>query len=292
MGDRTILAEHGKMRSVSFKDNSRSFNDCPNQCVDGMYVDPYSHKRMRCPYCFDKRRELVTGDAILDGDDTVKSKLNLPSCLSGDILVTSSLIPKSGIKQLVPETVEDVYKKLEKLYQDMTAGVLPESSLLINLGKKSFEANFVSPFMLRAFQAGVSVAPYVTDMDVYEAFNNGKPSIEGLIYIDLLEADLCMVQILASASREKIFAVKGLMEFRANRNKSTVIVTKAWNSYIRDLLLDEEDDVEITSKNLAKLISVDYKKTEDEEPHKSDVPPGWNTPHNFTSSAFINLKSS
>ena len=96
-----------------------------------------SYKRMRCPYCFDKRRELVTGDAILDGDDTVKSKLNLPSCLSGDILVTSSLIPKSGIKQLVPETVEDVYKKLEKLYQDITAGVLPESSLLINLGKKS-----------------------------------------------------------------------------------------------------------------------------------------------------------
>ena len=34
MEDRTILAGHGKMRPVSFKDNSRSFNDCPNQCVD------------------------------------------------------------------------------------------------------------------------------------------------------------------------------------------------------------------------------------------------------------------
>lgn len=290
MSNKMVFADQSKMRPVSLKHNAKSFDDCPNRCVDGMYVDPYLHKKLRCPYCYDKRRELVTGDAILEGDDTLISKLNLPACLSGDVLVVSSLIPKASMKFLVPETVTDVCQKLEGFYQDITVGVLPESSLLINLGKKSFEANFVSPYMLRAFQAGVSVAPYVTDMDVFEAFNNGKPSIPSLIYIDLIEADLCVVQILASASRDTTFAVKGLMEFRANKGKSTVIVTKAWNSYVRDLILDD-DDVEITSKNLAKLVSVDYKKAEDEEPVPPAAPPGWNTPHSFTSSQFNNLKN-
>lgn len=53
----------------------KRFCKCPNGCIDGYYVDPYKHKKLRCEYCSSLVKEDVK--LAMDASNDILSKANI-----------------------------------------------------------------------------------------------------------------------------------------------------------------------------------------------------------------------
>lgn len=231
-------------------DMSLSFDDCPNGCVDGWYVDPYAHKRKICPHCAGRRGEIVR-----DASSGVTEMLNLPRSVAiGDTYDPDSLCIKSELERMDASSVEEVLGYLHTLYVDATAGTAPDTSMLFNLGKKVIWQNFISPYMLRAWRAGLKVSPCISEYDIVQLYSNVDGYMGGIKYQDLFDTDICVVLIGAGAGRREIGCVKGLMGHRAHFGRNTLIFTDAWGSLMYDLCTDGA----VYASNLAYMASIKY----------------------------------
>lgn len=236
-----------------------SFKDCPNGCRDGYYFDPYRQgsKRVLCPYCAEKRKMLAKQDLELKGDkSTIVQALNLPESYTGyGEFNIDSVLPDFAKTWLKPESVTAVTEKLNELVEQISVGVLPDYSILINLGGKAFSSNLVYTLLIRAYLSGLTVSPLLTSYDVCMARVQDYRGTENkLAYAELFKYDVCVVVLDAGSTAADIGAVKGLMQNRAHKDKITIIVAHCWYSAVYDLIGDEN----YPSKALATLISVEY----------------------------------
>ena len=268
-----------------FKDNSKkeklgssilSFKDCPNHCIDGYYVDPYQHRRKKCLYCEERRKNLAKEEIQLDGDNSIKKLLNLPESYVGyGSFNIATIIPENQQTRMKADSLSLVSDTLSNLLNSISAGVASENSLLINLGLNAYPCNFIYAYLMRAYISGLTVSPYLTARDVFLMLEYETEGIDENVldlgdnvvikYKDLLNTDVCVVHITTGANYSHVRAVKGLMQMRAHNNKSTIIFTDAWwfNSesvserYLK-FSLQSLYDTESQSKAVAKLIKVSY----------------------------------
>lgn len=242
-----------------------SFPDCPNKCVDGYIYNPYKKVKTVCKYCFDKRKELVKGEPLDEKTGaTLAEILHLPESFVGYSYDISTIVPQFVKKQLVSESLQNVQDKLDSLMKSISAGGTPDHSYMINLGRKAYEQNYISPLLQRAYMIGLTVAPFLTDMDVrwLKLASTGDCGSEvqsevaklGITYAELLNTDICVVDILAGAEHQNITTVKGLIQARALRDKSTIVFTNEWGIAIKALCSEDSD----FTKNLCELVSVEY----------------------------------
>ena len=201
-----------------------SFKDCPNKCVDGYYVDPYRHKKVRCKYCADLRRKLVKEETSVKGFN-LNEKLNLPESFSPydrDIV-----LPFFARKYMTEDSVESVLNRLDSLINDISVGNVPDYSMLFNLGASCHENNFVAEYLSRAYMSGLSVSPFYSSHEIIVLRNKSESfSIEMDNFDNLLDCDVCLLYIENGASSESIMATIGVVQLRAYRGKSTIIFTK------------------------------------------------------------------
>lgn len=232
----------------------RSFKGCPYNCTDGYIINPYMHSRQECPYCAELRKKQVSGTVTTEVD--LNTLLNLPESFTGSRFDTDMLWPKSELKLLSKESVDSVCKALIDLYRKAT-GVAPIThSIVINLGRHAHTNAFAYPFMIQAYKGSKSVAPYVSDYDVRLLFSDKPSTIEGLELATLLSSDICLVNILASATLDTILACKGLMQLRARSDKPTIFLTDYFGPGLVGLHSDEK------SLDLAYMLSVEYVQQE------------------------------
>lgn len=265
-----------------------SFEDCPNKCRDGYYIDPYKHKRVKCTYCENKRKQLAQSKVQLDGDKSIQTLLNIPNMLSGyGSLQFATIIPVDS--QYF--SFEEPINYMQSLFEKASSGDCSEESLLFNLGKVSCVRNFINPYLMRAYIGGATVSPYITARDVFNlirkeagllATNDEVVTdyiddyiVSNLKYNDLLTSDICVVHITTGSLYTQVRAVKGLMQMRASNNKSTIIFTDAWYTKfeheLRDSLqmlytLDSPLD-----KSVARLVKFERIKEEDIEDSEFDI---------------------
>lgn len=265
-----------------------SFEDCPNKCRDGYYIDPYKHKRVKCTYCENKRKQLAQSKVQLEGDKSIQTLLNIPNMLSGyGSLQFATIIPVDS--QYF--SFEEPINYMQYLFEKASSGDCSEESLLFNLGKVSCVRNFINPYLMRAYIGGATVSPYITARDVFNlirkeagllAINDGVVTdyiddyiISNLKYNDLLTSDICVVHITTGSLYTQVRAVKGLMQMRASNNKSTIIFTDAWYTKfeheLRDSLqmlytLDSPLD-----KSVARLVKFERIEEEDIEDSEFDI---------------------
>ena len=258
-----ILNSNSGVESLS--ENLMSFKDCPNHCVDGKIVDPYTHKRMDCPYCAEKRKKFAKGDLKdKNTDKTIFELLDLPASYTGNEFSEELVIPEFAKKSMTNDSVDKVLTKLRELITDISIGNLPSCSLMFNLGKKSNEINFIYPYLIKGYVSGRSLVPLVTLTDLCQLrleFEGSTYSVhlnKTYNYNDLINRDICVVVIDAGATYTSLLAVKGLLQLRAQKMKPTIVFTNQWNSYVRDIC--SEDDYECY--NLATLYSVEYTNKE------------------------------
>lgn len=249
--------EETKVEAVS--GNLLSFKDCPHGCRDGYYIDPYrtKNKRVLCPYCAEKRKMLAKQSIELKGDTSnLVSALNLPETYTGmGEFSFDTVLPEFTRPYIKPESLSAAEQKITSLVEELSAGVLPEYSILINLGDKAYVSNLLYALVIRTYLSGCTVAPLLSSYDICMARvddykgESGKPK-----YAELLKYDLCVVFLDAGSGYNDIGAVKGLMQNRALKDKVTIIVTHFWGSSVYTLIGDES----FPSKSLATLISVEY----------------------------------
>lgn len=231
-------------------------NDCPNRCIDGLIINPYTHKREICLYCKDKReKEIESGDAI--------EKLNLPLGFTNSRFEADSVFPSYSSKYLDESSTEEVKKVMTQLVQDVSIGTKPSHSMLFNLGIKVVEDNFLCPLILKSYLSGLKTLPILDVATIRHKRAEYEEGVqqEGLTFTEMLEDDICVVSMDAGCDYRGILAVKGLMQLRARRGKATIILTHVWNKTVLDLCNEDEN---FHSLGLATLYSVKYiKKVED-----------------------------
>lgn len=241
-------------------DNSLvSFKDCPNRCINGYILDPYSHSKRECPYCADMRKKAVKEKLKnKTSGKTVEEILNLPKSFSGLAYDIDSVIPESAKKDLIQESYVTVINELKALAKTIKGGILPDHSYLFNLGKKVYEGNYIYYIISNAYVSGFSTSPLLSAYDIVNLrllAEKGLSDTElGVSYNDILKKDLVVVDIEAGATNNSILAVKGLMQLRAFRSLPTIIFTNQWGSVIQDLCDNQ------SSFSLASLYSVEYKE--------------------------------
>lgn len=243
-----------------------SFPDCPNHCIDGYILDIYAHRKVLCKYCYEKRKTLVANN-LQDKDTgkTVSELLNLPQTFSG-LSYNKDLI-FSDIKNLTKQSVDMVLDELQKLMSKIAVGDLPDRSLLINLGGKSYPVNFIYPYLMKAYKAGVTVCPMLTSTDIIrerQLYNSGEESK----FMSYIEKQVCIIVLDAGVTNNDINAVKGLMQLRGYRQLPTIIFTEYWGDNIF-YLISENADNQLDTYTLAKLISIEVIKKPVSQPNQS-----------------------
>lgn len=265
-----------------------SFEDCPNKCIDGYYIDPYKHKRVKCTYCENKRKQLAQSKVQLEGDKSIQTLLNIPNMLSGyGSLQFATIIPIDS--QYF--SFEEPINYMQSLFEKASSGDCAEESLLFNLGKVSCVRNFINPYLMRAYIGGATVSPYITARDVFNlirkeagllATNDGVVTdyiddyiVSNLKYNDLLTSDICVVHITTGSLYTQVRAVKGLMQMRASNNKSTIIFTDAWYTKFEHELRDSLQMLYTLEtpldKSVARLVKFERIKEEDIDDSEFDI---------------------
>lgn len=248
-----------------------SFDDCPHKCTSGMIFNPYTGVSVPCPYCESKRKEKVNNIQSTKEEKSIYEILNITQPFTGSDFNIERVIPSYSLKYYVEESYSLVCKFLDEMFTMIGIGEYLDYSIMFNLGKKSHVENLIVPYMLKAYENGLKVAPY---LDVLTLCNLRRSSETsgfsfthewGSAYNDYVDADICFVYIDTGVTQVGLDNVKGLMQIRASKGKPTYIVTDYWRRGISDIL--SEDDEKCL--NLAYLVSVEYKKKEQEEDSES-----------------------
>lgn len=226
---------------------------CPNGCIDGYYVDPYTHKKVICQHCLEKRRkEANTAD--------IQEKLNLPPSLCGSNYAPEAIIPPNARKHLEEESVKAVLAKCQEVLQNLSIGELPTESMLFNFGAKCKDNNFVAPLMRKAYASGLSLTRVLTPIDIMKSrrcYSQGIKDEDAVDYEEILSKQVCVIIIDAGTMYEELLAIKGVMQLRGLRNLPTILVTHLWNKSVAQLFSEDNESL----YNLATLYSIQYNKT-------------------------------
>lgn len=294
------------IQEAIFTDNSKkikmggsitSFTDCPNKCIDGYYIDPYKHKRIKCSHCEERRKQLAQNQVELDGGKDIRRILNLPASFTGFGNFNIDLvIPEKLQKDITSESLSSVSNILSNLLSGVAVGDASEESLLINLGLNAYPSNFIYAYLMRAYISGLTVSPYLTARDVFLMLKNETESINddvldlgeniSIRYKDLLNTDICVIHITTGANYAHVRAVKGLLQMRAHNDKSTIIFTDAWwfNSssdsevYLKRSLESLYSD-DVLSKAVAKLVKVSYNLVSNKREVEQELPKSTQRPN-------------
>lgn len=215
------------------------FKGCPNKCENGYYFDPYTHKRKECQHCKELRDGVVSNTVQTEVGEDINTKLNIPLGYSGvSYYDFNTILP--DVKEnsnITPESKKELEDTLKNLYTDTLNKAKPTNSMLFNLGFNAYLNNFIFPYMLQSYKAGIDLAPYLTAKDIYTLLTlyETKETHKGVTYTDLLEKELSIVYINTGTLPKHIKALKGYMQDRAFHSKPTIIFTDEWaNKHTQD----------------------------------------------------------
>lgn len=208
------------------------FNDCPHNCnANGQLFDRGLKMMVNCPYCKQKRKELVKGgEVVSDKGETTSlhkelgfSDEYLSSYYNFDDLVSSYERPL-----LVESSLGIVDSEINALRGILLRGDLPEKSYCFGLGRKGSVDRLAFPLLASSYEKGGHVGKFLASRVYYSLYMQDKDLQE---YYDL---DLLVVLVNSGSSYRELMCVRGLMESRAVAGKSTIFVT---NNDIDEVLL-------------------------------------------------------
>lgn len=217
----------------------KSFEDCPNHCKNGEIFDRKLKKKIPCPYCAEKRRELVEKGIAISDEGILSSLsylLGVESEYMKAIFNYNMLIPEAERIYIEKESLENQKKISEELYSDLTLGNIPKNSFCFGLGNKGRVDKFAYPMLAKAYQSGLNVSKFLSCDD----YNRMKLEMSSEVN-DLFTSDFVIMLISDGANKADIAAAKGLMQTRGLRGKPTIFVT-TWSIEACSMLLGYWND--------------------------------------------------
>ena len=272
--------------------NIFSFSDCPNKCVNGKYFDYVNHEKKICLHCKNKREELVKNNKKLidsDVETNISNILRLPDYLNGINFDVNSIILPEVLDEWTEESITKSYEEINNIIKDASIGIIPEYSIMINLGYKIRIANLIYPLMMRYYISGVNISPSLNSRDI-EILRYGNDIDKdnlikeiGVSFDDLIKKDLCVIFIDAGANETVLGILKGLMELRSFSKRPTIFLTGHFSKSLFNLTTDEK------LYNLAHFITVNRKESKTIKQKKKSNTNGLDRGQELTAEEFNNL---
>jgi hypothetical protein len=283
-----------------------SFKDCPNRCIDGYYVDPYKHEKIKCKYCQEMREKMVK-DSLKDAESnqTLKQYLRIPESIRSYGFDAEKFFTPIALKELDEGNVAEIKKELSSLISNISLGNVPDYSVCIYLKDYAEPLQFIYAFLVRSYLAGLKTLPVMNThylrklrlLDTLEGLeekdgNYSKKDIEGkLEYTDLLEADILVVSVDDGMEGTEFQSVKGIVQLRGSQSKPTVVVTRKdlFKTAKYTYAYDENNDTYIPTYSSPKRVAIKTKddalrekleeqaKREDEKNNKNEPSKPTNT---------------
>lgn len=242
--------------------------DCPYRCSKGILFHPRSHQESVCPHCSKLRKDVVYSTDISKDKESVETLLGLQERVVGKAEYSFEALFREGLDKFESASLNSVKSDLDKLVSDLSLGDLPKYSMLFNLGSRVFEENFTNPLLVRAYLAGLKVAPLLTVHTIAKlrrSVESQDYATEDLMekYTMFLEADICVVVLDEGITKSGIDLVQGFVYARGRDRKPTVLLT---HSSVSDILYNFATDGDYFDYSVPKLIQVKYKKKSDGAP--------------------------
>lgn len=241
--------------------------DCPYHCTRGIIFHPRQHRESVCPHCSQLRKDVVYSSETLTGKETAESVLGLQERVVGKAEYSFDSLFRESLEKFESTSLSQVRAELDGLVSSLSLGDLPKHSMLFNLGSRVFEENFTNPILIRAYLAGLKVAPLLSVHTIAQLRRNVESqdyatddSIEK--YNSYLEADLCVIVLDEGITKSGIDLVEGFVYARGRGRKPTVLLT---HSSVRDIMYNFATDDSFYDYCVPKLVSIKYKKRSEEQ---------------------------
>lgn len=220
-------------QTVEYNRNIYSIKNCPNNCVDGYYVDFALGKKLPCGECRAKKRDIVY-KKLKDKRDkkTILEKLNLPKLAKiTDHLDEVNLIPERLKNFYTEESIERAKEDIGELYRKASGGQHINHSYVFGLPSCDIRyEDYIPSIMLKMYMEGAIIAPFVYADDLAKidiAEQNGY-SIEREKDLDLdfyYKADMVVMCYSGTYFDPTFTFVQKFLNIRGNKyNKPTLVV--------------------------------------------------------------------
>ncbi len=247
MDGKQILGGNTDVVKMQPKEALMSFPDCPNRCVKGYVLDPYTHSQTICTYCERKRREMLTSD-VQNGDNIHKT-LNPPNTYNGigEDIDIGTIIPDNLRSNFTAYSYDNITTKIRELLSLSYRGKLPTYSMLFLFTRHVNYVNFTTPVIKNYYIANVpSVAAdnilVTRSRYLYEQgeTDNSLP----FTYLDLITKQFCIVTVDSGITKKGMYGIAGLMRQRANQGLPTVIVACGCDLFFCNMLCKDLQDTQ------------------------------------------------
>lgn len=218
---------------------ARKFEECPYGCTNGFLFDRNLRKRVPCPFCSERKKEMANeGKAVSETGDVgnLALMLGVPNDYVKAVLDYDSIVPDGERLYIEKDSIERQNKIVEDLYLGLTVGQLPDRSYCFGFGNKGRADKFAFPILAKAYMAGLSVAKFISCTD----YNRMLVAMSQELDV-FLSSDLVVMFICDGSTKADIAAAKGLMQSRALRAKPTIFAT-AWSIEACSILLGYWND--------------------------------------------------
>lgn len=237
---------------------------CPYNCRNGKVFNVATKQFVPCPHCGEIRTKEVSEDKVFDlADVSLSDKLHLKKPVTGLNFSMECVIPEYARRELELSSVNEVEAVLQQFVNKALLGEAPDGSYLINLGSKANIDAFVYQYIMKAYKAGISVAPFVTALDILriraedertEFIAEDAENDTQVHLTDLVKPQICVVLIDTGATQREVDAVRGLIQLRARDNLPTLVFILYWQKRLSHMCHDSDENL----YHLAKLVSVKY----------------------------------
>lgn len=228
------------------------FDECPYHCSNGTLFDRKLKKRIPCPYCSEKKRDMVNnGEGLSEEGQLMQLSeiLGVRNEYMKPVFDYSLIIPDGERLFMDKDSLEWQSEVANELYLSVSVGQIPEQSYCFGLGNKGRIDRFTYPILVKAYLGGLSVSKFISCTDYNRMLVNMSNELDSFY-----NSDFVMMLICDGSSKADIAAAKGLMQSRALRGKPTVFVT-TWSIEACSILLGYRDD---PSYFLAMGVFVEY----------------------------------
>lgn len=218
------------------------FEDCPYGCNrEGKILDPNNGKMIPCPYCSQKKKELLDKGLAVEEFSEKEVKLNtvlgVNSRYLSEIFVYDTIIPESERIFIEDSSIENQRTDAEELYNYMVLGMKPENSYCFGISIKGRLDRFIYPMLAKAYMNGLSVAKCISCSEFSRLQLRMNEDIS-----EYINSDIAIMIINDGCTNGDIAAAKGLMQTRALKGNPTIFVSTWTIEACSALLVSRNDD--------------------------------------------------
>lgn len=233
----------------------KRFDECPYKCnSNGTILDTATGKMVPCPYCSEKKRELMKEGAVEVEDDEISLPLarvlGIENEYLSDNFVYNAVVPEAELLFIDEESVQHQKEVAEELYLGLTIGNLPSESLCFGISIKGRAERFAYPMLAKAYMSGLTVCRFISCTEFNRISLDSKEDI-----LEFYNADFLIMLINEGCLQADLASAKGLMQARSLKGKPTVFVT-TWTVESCSLFLGFWDN---DSNSLATPVFLEYK---------------------------------